>query len=51
MVDGIKNLLKNEKLREEMGINSRSYVEEEHNVDKLVSEYEKVFELLLKMGE
>lgn len=47
MIEDIKTLFKNEKLRAEIGINSRRYVEEEHNINKLVKEYERVFELLV----
>ena len=48
MIEDIKTLLINEKLRAEIGINSRRYVEQEHNINKLVKEYEQVFELLVK---
>jgi glycosyltransferase involved in cell wall biosynthesis len=51
MIKDIKTLLKNEKLRLEIGMNSRRYVEEEHNINKLVKEYEQVFEALVKKNE
>lgn len=44
--DLLKNtymLLKNDKLREKMGIQGRKYVEKEHNVNRIVDEYEKLF--------
>ena len=51
MVKDVITLLKNEKLREEMGINSRKYVEKDHNIKKIVKEYINVFEKLLIQGE
>lgn len=46
MIEDVKLLLKDEKLREEMGINGRKYVEREHDINKIVEEYIKVFEAL-----
>lgn len=43
MVDDVKMLLEDEKLREEMGINGRRYVEKEHDIKKIVSEYVELF--------
>jgi glycosyltransferase involved in cell wall biosynthesis len=43
MVEDVKLLLKDDKLREEMGMNGRSYVEREHDVKVIVKEYEKLF--------
>jgi len=39
-IEDIKALLKNNKLRKEMGSNSRKYVENEHNLNKIINEYE-----------
>lgn len=44
MVTDIKLLLKDERLREEMGMNGRKYVEQEHNIKKIVKKYIKLFE-------
>jgi glycosyltransferase involved in cell wall biosynthesis len=43
MVEDVKLLLEDETLREEMGMNGRSYVEREHDVKVIVKEYEKLF--------
>ena len=43
MVEDVKLLLEDEKLREEMGINGRKYVEREHDMKKIVSEYVELF--------
>jgi glycosyltransferase involved in cell wall biosynthesis len=48
MIEDVKYLLKNEQLRKEMGANSRNYIEENHNLNKLVEEYEQVFKFLMK---
>jgi len=50
MIDDIKTLIKNDKLRKEMGINSRRYVEKEHDVKKIVTKYEKLMESLVNGG-
>jgi glycosyltransferase involved in cell wall biosynthesis len=47
LVNDIHKLLDNMELRSNMGINGRMYVEKEHNVGRIVSEYEKLFETLL----
>lgn len=39
-------LLENADLRRKMGENGRSYVEREHSIDKILGEYEKLFEIL-----
>lgn len=44
--DLIKNLdmiMKNDSLRKKMGMQGRKYVEEEHNVTRILNEYEKLF--------
>jgi len=46
----IKTLINNDKLRKEMGNNSRRYVEQEHNVKKIVAKYEKLIESLVNGG-
>jgi glycosyltransferase involved in cell wall biosynthesis len=49
MVEDIKTLLKNEKLRKEMGMNSWRYVRKEHDIKKILKEYEKIIDQL-KVG-
>lgn len=49
MVEDTKTLLKNEKLRKEMGMNSWKYVSKEHDIKKILKEFEKVFDQL-KVG-
>ncbi|MCK4454548.1 glycosyltransferase family 4 protein [Candidatus Parcubacteria bacterium] len=44
MVENVKLLLKDEKLREEMGMNGRRYVEREHDIKKIVKKIIKIFE-------
>ncbi len=46
MISDIKNLVKNENLRDEMGVNGRHYVEKEHDIKKIVGGYLKVFKRL-----
>ena len=48
MVKDVKILLKDEKLREEMGENGRKYVEREHDLTTIVREYIKLFD---RIGE
>jgi glycosyltransferase involved in cell wall biosynthesis len=43
LVEDVKILLNNEKLREEMGVNGRKYVEREHDLTHIVHEYIKLF--------
>lgn len=44
MVENVKLLLKDEKLREERGMNGRKYVEREHDIKKIVKKIIKIFE-------
>jgi glycosyltransferase involved in cell wall biosynthesis len=44
MVEDVKLLLKDEKLREVRGVNGRRYVEREHDIKKIVREYEELFQ-------
>ena len=44
VVEDVKSLLKNEALREEMGVNGRKYVEKEHDITKVIKKYIKLFE-------
>lgn len=44
MVKDVKTLLKDEKLREEMGNNGRKYIEREHDIKKVVEKYIGIFE-------
>lgn len=46
MVEDVKTLLNEEKLREEMGMNGKKYVEREHDQKTIVEKYEKVFKHL-----
>jgi glycosyltransferase involved in cell wall biosynthesis len=43
LIKDVKTLLKNEKLREEMGVNGRKYVEREHDITHIIIEYVKLF--------
>ena len=47
MIEDIKTMLKNDKLRKEMGNNSREYVEKEHNLNKIINEYEILMKTLI----
>ena len=51
MIKDIKTLLKDEKLRREMGNNSRKYVEKEHNLNKIINEYEILIKNLMARDE
>lgn len=44
MVRDVKTLLKDEKLREKIGMNGRIYVEREHEIKKIVKKYAEIFE-------
>ena len=44
----VELLLKDEELRRDMGTNARNYVEREHDISKVVSEYVKIFENTLR---
>jgi len=46
MLKDVKRLAQDGELREEMGNNSRKYVERDHNIKKIVREYIKLFESL-----
>jgi len=50
MVEDIKTLLKNEKLRKEMGMNSWRYVRKEHDIKKILKEFERVIDQLIVGG-
>jgi glycosyltransferase involved in cell wall biosynthesis len=47
MVEDIRILLKNQGLRDEMGRNGRKYVEQEHDVQKIVAQYVGLFHQLV----
>lgn len=49
LVKNVDMLLKNDSLREKMGIQGRKYVEREHNVMKIVDEYEKLIYISQKI--
>ena len=48
MVKNVKKLLETTDLRAEMGINGKKYVLNEHNFNKVVDSYEKLFERLIE---
>jgi glycosyltransferase involved in cell wall biosynthesis len=48
LIEDVKILLKDEKLREEMGVNGRKYVEREHDLTHIVGEYIKLFDRILR---
>ena len=50
-VNEVKLLLKNEKMRSEIGANGRKYVEEEHDIEKIISRYIGLFEQLTGQGD
>lgn len=50
-VNDVKLLLKNEKMRSEIGANGRKYVEEEHDIEKIISRYIGLFEQLTGQGD
>ena len=43
LVEDVKTLLKDEKLRDEMGVNGRKYVERKHDITHIIIEYVKLF--------
>ena len=43
LVEDVKTLLKDEKIREEMGVNGRKYVEREHDIKKIIEKYIELF--------
>ena len=43
LIEDVKTLLKEEKLREEMGVNGRKYVESGHDLTLIIREYIKLF--------
>ena len=44
MVTDLDTLIKNNELRQQLGSNGRHYVEKEHNVDRVISQYIDLFE-------
>jgi glycosyltransferase involved in cell wall biosynthesis len=50
LVEDVKTLLKDGKLREEMSVNGRTYVEREHDITKIINEHVEVFERVLLDG-
>ena len=48
LIEDVKTLLKNEALRDEMGVNGRKYVEREHYLTHIVREYIELFD---RIGE
>ena len=52
LVKNVDMLIKNDSLRMKMGMQGRKYVEEEHNINKIVNVYEKLFKetLLINNG-
>ena len=47
LVKDVKTLLVDEKLREEMGVNGRKYVESEHDLTPIVGEYLELFDRVM----
>ena len=50
LVEDVKTLLGNEKLRHQMGQNSRRYTEENNDIKQVVKKHIEVFERLVKSG-
>lgn len=50
MIKNIKTLIKNEELRKEMGKNSYDYVKKDHNIKKIVKDYELLIDSILNGG-
>ena len=48
IIKDVKTLLKDKKLREEMGVNGRKYVEREHDIKKIVEQYAKILKHYMK---
>lgn len=48
LVEDVKTLLKEEKLRDEMGVNGRKYVEREHDIIYIVDEYIELFDHVMR---
>jgi glycosyltransferase involved in cell wall biosynthesis len=48
MVEDVKLLLEDENIREDMGMNGRKYVEQEHDIKVIIKEYEKLFYSLME---
>ena len=44
LIEDVKNLLKDETLRNRMGVNGRRYAESEHDIKKIVKKYAEIFE-------
>lgn len=44
LIEDVKSLLRDEELREEMGMNGREYVEREHDTTQIIGEYIKLFD-------
>lgn len=51
LVENTCKLMKNKKLREEMGVNGFNYVNMEHNAEKIISRYEIAFKSLINKSE
>ena len=51
LIKDTESLLKNDELRYEMGNNSRKYVEKEHNLNKILNEYEHLIKNLVAKDE
>lgn len=48
MVKDLDSLIKSEDLQQQLGLNGRHYVEKEHNIDQVISQYIDLFERLGK---
>ena len=48
LIEDVKTLLKDEKLREKMGVNGRKYVESEHDITDIIREHIEVFNRVMR---
>ena len=48
LVEEVKTLLKNEALREEMGVKGRKYIESEHDITNIIEKYIEVFDCVMR---
>ena len=51
LIGDVKTLLNDEKLREEMGMNGRKYVEREHDLTHIVRDYIKLFDRVMRCSQ
>lgn len=51
LVQGVKDLMENDKRREDMGLRIRQYVVRHHSLEEMVSQYEKLFSNLIEEAD